>query len=299
MTDMPQVCENCGFSLAEGDKFCPMCKTPAEHAAGGFAPLKRIKRVRPAVLLASGVLLGFIMVASAIYLPQYVEDWNQKGNDALNRSDFKSSVEYFSKALELDPSSDEALIGLGNTYSIIIQDNEESYDLPLSYYEEANKSNKMGGSAYALKKMGLIHISIGDYSTAQKEFQKIIDLNTAQNNIDSLDLASAWYYKGSALMYQNNYNSAMECFNNSMSISGGEVAGRRLHQMAMASMGEAFMKENKSQEAENFYKSALDVSTDCENCDAVCHDLIKIYEKSNRIDDAREYEEKCYGKAMA
>lgn len=194
MEIQPKECENCGISLSEGDKFCPMCKTPVEVSKGRLAYYKKISRTRPGVLLLIGALVGIVVLASAIYVPQYTENWNNKGNDALNTKHFEEAVKYYSNALKINPSSEDALNGLGDAYLNLISAQGNNYALPLSYYEKANKCNKTGNSTYALNKMGMIYLSIEDYDSAQIIFQRIID----QDQKNPLDLANAWYSKGVA-----------------------------------------------------------------------------------------------------
>jgi tetratricopeptide (TPR) repeat protein len=290
MEIQPKECENCGISLSEGDKFCPMCKTPVEISKGRLAYYKKISRTRPGVLLLIGALVGIVVLASAIYVPQYTENWNNKGNDALNTKHFEEAVKYYSNALKINPSSEDALNGLGDAYLNLISAQGNNYALPLSYYEKANKCNKTGNSTYALNKMGMIYLSIEDYDSAQKIFQKIID----QDQKSPLDLANAWYSKGVALKQLNDLKGAIDCFNKSIAISASEINSGPQRQKALIAMGETFSSENESNKAEQCYKEALDISVDCGNCKNACHNLIKNLQDAGRPEEAKKYDEKCF-----
>ncbi|VVB64551.1 Photosystem I assembly protein Ycf3 [uncultured archaeon] len=289
----PKKCEVCGISLSEGDKFCPMCNKPVESSKSRFMSLKSISRKRPGMILISGIVIGTMILASAIYTTQYLDDWNAKGKNALTSENYNEAIEDFNKALKLNPSSEDALNGLGDAYYNLIKSEGNQYNLPLSYYDKANKCNKTGNSTYALKKMGMIDLSKENYNNSKEKFQRIIN----QNKISRSDLADAWYNKGKAFWKLNDPQEAIKCFNEAITILKGEVNSQTQYQaflsLYLGSIGEVLFKEGKTDKASQYYENALDTDTNCQDCSHFCENLIKIYENSNRTEEAEKYKKKC------
>nr|2AVP_A Chain A, synthetic consensus TPR protein [Methanothrix harundinacea 6Ac] len=60
------------------------------------------------------------------------EAWYNLGNAYYKQGDYDEAIEYYQKALELDPRSAEAWYNLGNAYY-----KQGDYDEAIEYYQKA------------------------------------------------------------------------------------------------------------------------------------------------------------------
>ena len=123
--------------------------------------------------------------------------WNEKGMERYNRKDYQGAIEYFRKAIELDPKLATPWNIMGYTYGELGDYNKEikccrkAIELDPKY---ATPWNKMG---YAYGKLG-------DYNKAIECCRKAIELDPK--------FARPWNNMGHAYDDLGDYNKAIECY---------------------------------------------------------------------------------------
>lgn len=257
MEEQPKTCELCHSPLSVEDKYCPMCREPVAVAKGRLASLKHTSRTKPFFLLFMGILIGTIIVASAYYIPQIIEDPTETGKEALDKGKYIDAVKYFEKALEAKPNSEAALIGKGDALGNLIKNPTCFGDL-IKCYEDAIKYNKSGNSIKVLKKMGEIYYIKEEYGEAEECYRKIIN----SDNGTPKDLADAWLQIGFSLnkrfqLDPNNAQDAENSFDKSISISGNYSDCKIIAANAHYGKGELYYLSGNCTESQKNLRKAL------------------------------------------
>lgn len=110
--------------------------------------------------------------------------WNERTKEGLEKA-----LEYFRKAIELDPSYAEAYSGLADTYSLMAFQNympsKDAFPKVKSLCEKAIEIDETLAEAHA--SLGWLYDETGYWKDAEKEYKKAIDLNP------SYAIAHFWY----------------------------------------------------------------------------------------------------------
>src|SRR5438045_5526396 len=116
--------------------------------------------------------------------PNWAAGFDTLGKIALQSGKLEIAEQTFKKALELQPDSFSASMGLAETYA-----GEKQIDLAITTYEDLEK--RAPDTAFIPLRIGLLEESTGNWQKAQEAYKRSISLDsnnpTAKNNL-------AWLY---------------------------------------------------------------------------------------------------------
>ena len=123
--------------------------------------------------------------------------WNEKGMERYNRKDYQGAIEYFRKAIELDPKYAAPWNNMGGAYGELGDHNKE-----IEYCRKAIELDPK--DAYPWNNMGHAYGELGDYNKEIECYRKAIELDSK--------FANPWNNMGSAYGELGDHNKAIECY---------------------------------------------------------------------------------------
>ena len=123
--------------------------------------------------------------------------WNEKGMERYNRKDYQGAIEYFRKAIELDPKYAMPWNNMGSAYGEMGDHNKE-----IEYYRKAIALNPK--FAFPWNNMEETYRKLGSYDKAIECFRKAIELDPKD--------AYPWNNIGYVYDKQGNRAKALECY---------------------------------------------------------------------------------------
>ncbi|KYG28121.1 tetratricopeptide repeat protein [Alkalihalobacillus trypoxylicola] len=129
---------------------------------------------------------------------QEPEQFINMGNAHYGLQRYENALEYYNQALEIDDSSPFALYGKGVSLYFLMEDEQA-----LPYLEQYIQVYPEDTDA--LFYLVSTHEELGEYSEAIPYLDRIIELST-EDKLYALD------YKGLLLLYEGNYNEAVEAY---------------------------------------------------------------------------------------
>jgi|GEM_PF-3354358 len=137
-------------------------------------------------------------------------EWYSKGYDyELNKKDYDTAIQYYLKAISIDPNHENALFGLGYIYNA-----KKEYAKAIEYYNRVLAINPRYKEA--LNNVGLAHENLKDYTKAESYYRKSIEVDPSYS--------TAWESLGYALYYQQKDNEAKEAWKKAVSL--GKTSAR-------------------------------------------------------------------------
>jgi len=124
------------------------------------------------------------------------------GRKSNQKRDHDQAIEYYCRALDSQPDSVKAFVGLGNAYQALGEDQQAIAD-----YSDAIEI----GSAYdrvAYTKRGISYYNLKDWQRALRDLQQAIKLNS-QNS-------EAYFYRGMAFYKLRDFSQAIASFDNAI-----------------------------------------------------------------------------------
>ncbi|MBI9097817.1 MAG: hypothetical protein JEY91_05045 [Spirochaetaceae bacterium] len=148
-------------------------------------------------------ILIFIFLPIVLYSQSAIE-YNRLGEQKMNEDDVYSSLEYYSKSLEMNPRFHQSLFGMAQAYFRLAE-----YDAAYFYIDLAKQLSK--DNLEYLNLEGRIKVGLGQMDEAYDLFKSILTLEpynlSAHLGIAEIDLI------------QNRYTEAEIKYNNSLTIS--------------------------------------------------------------------------------
>ncbi len=170
-----------------------------------FATLSHPLRTQiPRSFLLRGALLMFFLIFPVFVYSQSAIEYNRLGQQKMNENDVYSSLEYYSKSIELNPRFHQSLYGMANAYFRLAE-----YDAA-SFYINLAKQLSRDNLEY-LNLEGRINVGLGQMDTAYTIFKQILQKEpynlSARLGIAEIDLI------------ENRYNDAEIKYYDSLTIS--------------------------------------------------------------------------------
>ena len=123
--------------------------------------------------------------------------WNEKGMERLNRKDYQGAIEYFRRAIDLDPQYASPWSNMGHAYNKL-----GDYNKAIECCCKAIDLDPKFASPWS--NMGYTYNKLGDYN-------KTIECCCKAINLDP-KFASPWNNMGVAYNKLGDYNKAIECY---------------------------------------------------------------------------------------
>lgn len=149
------------------------------------------------------IIFLFLLLVPFLTSSQTAEDYYNKGDESLQKNDYSGAINYFNKAIELNPDYASAYFARGSCYNLLQKNDEAIKDL-----SKAIKLESDFFSAYYMR--GCAYSDMKKYDEAIKDFNKAIELNSG----------SAEYYfdRGNAYYRSTKYDEALKDFNKTIEL---------------------------------------------------------------------------------
>ena len=203
---------------------------------------------------------------------QTAQQWIAEGKAAYDDALYGEAMEYFNKAINLDPNLAEAYFILGRIYA----ESEQDYDAAIKYYHKAIELDSNLAEAY-IALAEVYQDGKHDYDEAIKWYKKAI----------SSEPYSSDAYLALGLLYKYNkqdYDKAIECFDKMVELNFGLLE-------AYYSLGLAYQdgKQDYDKAAE-YFDEVVELNP---NYASVFYYLGILYEEQGNLEKAIE----CHKKA--
>lgn len=144
-------------------------------------------------LLAS--LCGFLAPWSTLVFGESVEDWMSKGKEAYQAANYEEAVNYYSKALEMDPKLDKALLSRGASHYKL-----KKWEDARSDYVKFTKTHSMAHEVFF--QVGMTYFWQKDYANALPQFDKAIAIEKRpEYYLNAARVALNQGFSGTAIRY--------------------------------------------------------------------------------------------------
>jgi tetratricopeptide (TPR) repeat protein len=212
----------------------------------------------------------------------FVENYN-KGITANSTMNYEEAVDYFEKAVAVEPDYSKGHINLGVAYSMLkdedkalgafkraVEVDPESVDgwrnLGITY--QARREYELAGEAFA-KVVGLAPedtdglFSLGDMYFNQKEYEKALTYyqQAAENRTDDPALH---YQIGASYFSLENYTDAAQGFQKAAALSQQDVDNQDLYGDAMYNLGISYIKIEQYEDAVSIFRRLLETDETAE-----------------------------------
>jgi superkiller protein 3 len=213
--------------------------------------------------------LGIEYYQKAIAInPNLVAAYYNMGITYADLENYWEAIRCYQKAVAIDPNFAMAYYNMGNTYK-----NLKNYNEAIHCYQKALAIDPNGAVAY--NNMGNTYRNLENYNEAIRCFQKAIDLDSKY--------AVAYSNMGIAYANLKNYREAIRCYQKAVAIDPNFV-------MAYYNMGIAHRKLKNYHKAIRYYKKAVAIDPNF---------AMAYYNMGNVYDDLGNYNEalRCFQKA--
>ena len=138
----------------------------------------------------------------------FVANYN-KGITANSTKNYTEAVEYFKKAVAVEPTYAKGHVNLGVAYSMLQED-----DMALAAFEEAVRVDST--SIEAWENLGITYQTMREYTKAREAFKKVVELDPEYVN-GKFALADMYFNEG-------DYQKALEFYNQAAEEKGDDPA---------------------------------------------------------------------------
>ena len=170
--------------------------------------------------------------------PNYAAPLNNLGNIFNEKREFDKAINFYLKAIEIDPKNKDALNNLGTVYYA-----KKNYEKAIKFFNKAIVIDSDYGAPWM--NLGAICSEKANFNAAIKYYDNAIKLDPS--------LFKAWYNKGNAYIKLNNIEEAIKSYKMSIKIEPSYLP-------AWSNLGGAFSKNNDFNEAEKSFKKALEIN---------------------------------------
>jgi superkiller protein 3 len=172
------------------------------------------------------------------------EEYFTKGNNAYENGLYYIALEYYQKAIDINPNHADAYYNMGNAYHYL-----KNYAESIRCYQKAIDINPNYADAYY--NMGIAYANLKNYNEALRHYQKAISIDP--------NYAAAYHNMGSAYIDLKNYAEAIRCYKKAIAINNPN------HADAYYSMGNAYQYLKNYAEAIRCYKKAVELNPNYAN----------------------------------
>ena len=170
--------------------------------------------------------------------PNYGTAWNNIGVAYYNLGNYNKAVEYYNKSLELNPDYDIAWNNLGLAYRRL-----GNYNKAVECYNKAVRLNPKYDTAW--NNLGFAYDSAGNYNKAIESYNKAIEINPKYG--------TAWNNLGFVYYSSGDYNKAVECYNKA-------VESNFTNAPVWNNLGWAYRKLGNYKKALEYYNKAVELN---------------------------------------
>ncbi|MFA7116091.1 MAG: tetratricopeptide repeat protein [Bacteroidales bacterium] len=149
----------------------------------------------------------------------------QQGNDCLREKDYKGSIEFYNKAVTVDPNQAMAYLRMGNSYMRLGQESKME--------ESLNKANELGLNKQASQMLSKYFLlKSRKLLKAKKNKEAIV---ACDKSLEAMKTPLAFFIKGQAAMQIKSYDVAIESLESFLALSPNDRnADNAIFQLAMS-----------------------------------------------------------------
>ncbi len=195
--------------------------------------------------------------------PKNDDAYSGMGVSYYQQKEYDIAIESYQKAIELNPKNDNGYLIIGGSYY-----NKEEYDRALEYFQKAIELSPKNDNAYGA--MGVYYNNKGEYDKAIEYFQKAIELNPKSY--------STYYNIGFAYNNKEEYDSALEYFQKTIELNPKNDS-------AYIGMGASYHDKGEYDKALESYQKAIKLNPKNDNA---YYNMGNSYSKKEEYDNALE-----------
>ncbi len=144
---------------------------------------------------SAACLCGFLEPWGTPVFGESVEDWMNKGKEAYQAAKYEEAVNYYSKAIEMDPKLDKALFNRGSSYYKL-----ENWEDARSDFVKFTKTHPVAHEVFFY--IGMTYLRQKDYTNALPQFDKAIEIEKRpEYYLNAARAAINKGYSGTAIAY--------------------------------------------------------------------------------------------------
>lgn len=200
-------------------------------------------------------------------VPYIIPDYTKIGLQAHQNGEYKRAIDYYTKAINLDPDNSEGKNDYIYRLSGMTHTKMNEKELAITDYDKALKLNP--DNIYALGDRGLANAKFGQYEAAIEDFNKALKLKPNNPGLFS--------HRGKVKYHYNQPEAAIEDFNKALEIYKQDT-------LSLHYLGKIKYDFNQYEEAIDYLKKALSLTHNDPN---MYYDLGKAYEKVKIYNEAQ------------
>ncbi|GEM_PF-1789402 len=292
--------------MGEGPPPVPVAGAPKEKtkkdkgkgvepkATAAATPLKSPEKKRKALIisLVSLIVLGIAVIAILLSgVPITKADraayYRSKGDKALKSKSYNAAVEYYTKAINLDPKNPYTYYMRGDTYASM-----DKNDLAILDYERACD----GGSKKGCEKYNELQFEVykdqGKKYLQSKNYSKAVEFYTKAIKIKDDD-SYVFYYRGEAYSHQDKYDYALRDFEKACKLGHYSACDKKTEAQVKVyeNKGDEYYKSSNYDSAVEYYTMAIRIAKDSSS---LYDKRGKAYEYAKKVDYAiSDYRTAC------
>lgn len=188
--------------------------------------------------------------------------------------DNKKALQYYEKAIEIDPSYLEAYFDLGGAYF-----NQNNWDEALEQYNKVLNSNpSIELKAKCISEIGFVYLAQEKYDDALREYNKILDLDVDNNlRLDVLEKI------GSTNVVKGDIHKALEIFNKRKEMDSSLEDGH-------FQLASSIYYSKDANEAIDYLKKIIESYPDSELAAKAFYEIGNVYVDDYEVKDLHEAE---------
>jgi superkiller protein 3 len=171
--------------------------------------------------------------------PNHAETYHNMGDAYDNLNNYDEAIRCYKKAIDIDPNYAMAYSNMGSAYN------------NLKYYNEAircyKKAIDIEPSDMRYRNMGLVYGNLKDYKEAIRCYKKAIDIDP--------NFAEAYIEMGAAYLRLDDYHETIRCFQKAIDIDPNDAVAYLL----MGDVYQYIVALANNNKAIRYYKKAIDI----------------------------------------
>jgi serine/threonine protein kinase len=229
-----------------GDLVGEKIETESIDTDTSISPKKRHLIWKTAIVFLSLLLFGIVVYRQVNMMKENkekakieAEEYYNKGREASKDGLRELAIEYYEKAISIDPNHANAYNNMGVAYG-----EQQNYTQAINCYQKAISIDPNHANAY--NNMGVAYGEQQNYSQAISWYRKAISIDPNH--------AKAYYNMGRAYSDQQNHSQAISWYQKAISIDPN-------HANAYYNMGNAYYNQQNYSQAISWYRKAADLGS--------------------------------------